>query len=113
MGDRIQCSISSESVSIYHSLVKENRIYSLHNFIVKPVGKGLRVTCHKFKLRFFGRMCVSLLSSEEFPFSPFHFTPYPKINDCVGQVVEREDPEDIITKAGQSSKRMRIYLEDE
>ncbi|MED6152765.1 hypothetical protein PIB30_095147 [Stylosanthes scabra] len=32
--------------------------------------------------------------------------------DCIGQVVGREDPEDIVTNAGQSSKRMRLYLED-
>ncbi|MED6136834.1 hypothetical protein PIB30_059428 [Stylosanthes scabra] len=96
----------------------------MRNFIVKLVGKGLRVTSHKFKLRFFVRTCVSRVSLDDFQFSPFRFTPFPEINgmcsnndifliDVVGQVVGKEDPEDIITKAGQSSKRMRLYLKDE
>ncbi|MED6188211.1 hypothetical protein PIB30_083956 [Stylosanthes scabra] len=96
----------------------------MRNFIVKPVGKGLRVTSHKFKLRFFVRTCISRASPDDFQLSPFRFTPFPEIDgmcsnndifliDVVGQVVGKEDPEDIITKAGQSSKRMRLNLEDE
>ncbi|MED6206534.1 hypothetical protein PIB30_027758 [Stylosanthes scabra] len=123
-GGSIQFSIPSDSVSLYQFLVKENCIYSMRNFIVKPVGNGLRVASHNFKLRFFVRTFVSMLSTDDFQFLRFRFTPYLEINgmcsnndifliDRVGQVVGKEDPEDIITKAGQSSKRMRLYLEDE
>ncbi|MED6147019.1 hypothetical protein PIB30_117437 [Stylosanthes scabra] len=122
-GDRIQCSIPHESVSNFESLIQENSIYSMCNFIVKVVRGGLRVTSHKYKLGFYVKTSVRRLPSNEFPFSPFHFTPFPVIEamcslnnifliDCMGQVVGREDPEDIITKTGQSSKRLQLYLED-
>ncbi|MED6142189.1 hypothetical protein PIB30_111351 [Stylosanthes scabra] len=122
-GDRILCSIPCESVSIYECLMKENRTYSMSNFIVKVHRSGLKVTSHKYKLGVFLKTNARILSDDVFPFSPFRFTPFREIDemcasnnifliDCIGQVVGKESPENIVTKSGQSSKRLRLYLED-
>ncbi|MED6167859.1 hypothetical protein PIB30_006830 [Stylosanthes scabra] len=117
-GDRILCSIPYESVSM-----KENSIYSMSNFIVKVHRSGLKVTPFKYKLGVFLKTNVSILSGDVFPFCHFLFTPFREIDemcasnnifliDYIGQVVGKEAPEDIIIKTGQSSKRLRLYLED-
>ncbi|MED6124817.1 hypothetical protein PIB30_062449 [Stylosanthes scabra] len=79
--DRIQASIPSESVGIYQSLIKENSIYCMSNFIVKVVRNGLRVTSHKYKLGFFLRTLVRRYSGDDFPFSPFRFAPFREIEE--------------------------------
>ncbi|MED6142754.1 hypothetical protein PIB30_000316 [Stylosanthes scabra] len=80
-GDRLQASISSESVAIYQSLIKENFIYCMNNFIVKVVRSGLRVTSHKYKLGFFLRTLVRRYSDDDFPFSSFRFAPFREIEE--------------------------------
>ncbi|MED6218615.1 hypothetical protein PIB30_028169 [Stylosanthes scabra] len=90
----------------------------MSNFIVRVHRSGLKVTSHKYKLGVFLKTNVSILSDDVFPFCPFRFTPFREIDEmCTSNnifliVVGKEAPEDIITKAGQSSKRLRLYLED-
>ncbi|MED6208418.1 hypothetical protein PIB30_044846 [Stylosanthes scabra] len=35
------------------------------------------------------------------------------LTDCMGQIVGKEDPMDIVTKTGQSIKRLSLYIEDQ
>ncbi|MED6191938.1 hypothetical protein PIB30_005417 [Stylosanthes scabra] len=96
--------------------------YSME-LVLQDKHERLKVTAHKYKLVVFLRTNVSILYGDVFPFRPFCFTPFREIDemcasnniyliDCIGQVVGKEAPEDIITKTGQSSKRLRLYLED-
>ncbi|MED6198058.1 hypothetical protein PIB30_062510 [Stylosanthes scabra] len=93
-------------------------IYSMSNFIVRVHRSGLKVTSHKYKLGVFLKTNFSILFDNVFPFCPLRFTPFREIDEmCASNnifliVVGKEAPEDIITQAGQSSKRLRLYLED-
>ncbi|MED6168930.1 hypothetical protein PIB30_016413 [Stylosanthes scabra] len=64
---------------------------------------------------------MSVLRDEPFPLNPFRFASFSHITnmtnlnqshltDCMGQVVGKEDPMDIVTKTGQSSKRLSLYI---
>ncbi|RYQ85356.1 hypothetical protein Ahy_B10g104900 [Arachis hypogaea] len=72
VGDRI----SRNSVTIFRSVLHENKIYSMKNFIVQEYGKSVRTTPHKYKSSFYMKTYVSSLSSKTFPFSPFSFMKY-------------------------------------
>ncbi|RYR35222.1 hypothetical protein Ahy_A10g050363 [Arachis hypogaea] len=123
MGDRIHCSIPKANVVVFKIVVREFGIYSMRNFIVQPNSKGVRTTSHKFKLSFYMKTSVSTLSSETFQLNPFRFVSFTEIEevdvvnlnillDCVGHIVGKEDVRPIVTKSGQESKCMALYLED-
>ncbi|XP_020965117.1 uncharacterized protein LOC110265905 [Arachis ipaensis] len=102
-GDRIHCSVPRNSIVIFRSVIREHEIYSMKNFIVQGYGK---------------------LTPDTFVFNPFRFTKYEEIEamasvvaqnhliDCIGHVVAKEDARDLVTKTGQHTKRMVVYLED-
>ncbi|XP_020982381.2 replication protein A 70 kDa DNA-binding subunit B-like [Arachis duranensis] len=123
MGDRIHCSIPKANVVVFKTVVREFGIYSMRNFIVQPNSKGVRTTSHKFKLSFYMKTSVSTLSSETFQLNPFRFVSFTEIEavdvvnlnillDCVGHIVGKEDVRPMVTKSGQESKCMALYLED-
>ncbi|MED6206811.1 hypothetical protein PIB30_030127 [Stylosanthes scabra] len=98
-------------------------VYNMKGFIVQTLGRGVRSTPHKFKLSFYLKTCVRLLSDDAFPFSPFHITPFSGVVamtqagqchliDCIGQVVGKEEIIDMVTRTGEASKRMSVHLED-
>ncbi|MED6183357.1 hypothetical protein PIB30_037189 [Stylosanthes scabra] len=114
-GDRIQCSISKADFVVYSTLIREFGVYNMKGFIVQTPGRGVRTTSHKFKLSFYLKTCVSLLSVDAFPFSPFRITPFPGVVaitqagqcyliDCIGQVVSKEEIVDMVTHTGEASK---------
>ncbi|MED6110112.1 hypothetical protein PIB30_039921 [Stylosanthes scabra] len=123
LGDRIQCSISKADFVVYSTLIREFGVYNMKGFIVQIPDRGVRTTPHKFKLSFYLKTCVSLLSVDAFPFSPFRITPFPEVVamtqagqcyliDCIGQVVGKEEIVDMVTHMGEASKRMAVHLED-
>ncbi|MED6157728.1 hypothetical protein PIB30_026125 [Stylosanthes scabra] len=72
---------------------------------------------------FFRKTSVARLSMDAFPFSPFHFSHFPGVAemtaarqfhliDCLGHVVGKEDVVDMVTRNGDATKMMAIYLED-
>ncbi|MED6193041.1 hypothetical protein PIB30_015243 [Stylosanthes scabra] len=122
-GDRIQCSIPKPMFGFYKTLLQEFGIYNMRNFIVQTPGRGIRTTSHRFKLTFYQKTSVHRLSSQTFPFSPFRLTPFAGVVaikearqfhliDCLGHVVGKEDVIDMVTRNGEASKRMAVYLED-
>ncbi|MED6110058.1 hypothetical protein PIB30_039404 [Stylosanthes scabra] len=122
-GDRILCSVPKASFGIYKTLIKEFGIYNMRDFIVQAPGKGVRSTLDKFRLTFHWRTSVNRLSNDAFPFSPFRITPYvgvidmraagqSHLIDCMGHVVGKEEVVDMVTRNGDLSKRMAVYLED-
>ncbi|QHO21538.1 Replication protein A 70 kDa DNA-binding subunit C [Arachis hypogaea] len=123
-GDRIHCSVPRNSIVIFRSVIREHEIYSMKNFIVQGYGKSVRTTPHKYKLSFYMKTSVSRLTPDTFVFNPFRFTKYEEIEamasvvaqnhliDCIGHVVAKEDARDLVTKTGQHTKRMVVYLED-
>ncbi|KAL4277113.1 hypothetical protein AHAS_Ahas20G0274700 [Arachis hypogaea] len=66
---------------------------------------------------------LSALSNESFQLNSFRFVSFPKIEaidavnldillDCIGHVVGKKDARQMLTKSGQESKCMTLYLED-
>ncbi|QHO16435.1 uncharacterized protein DS421_10g303500 [Arachis hypogaea] len=82
MGDRIHCSIPKANVVVFKTVVREFGIYSMRNFIVQPNSKAVDVVNLNILL------------------------------DCVGHIVGKEDVRPMVTKSGQESKCMTLYLED-
>ncbi|KAL4300818.1 hypothetical protein AHAS_Ahas17G0238900 [Arachis hypogaea] len=122
-GDRIHCSIPKQNIVVFKTLIREHGIYSMKNFIVKGWGKGVRTCCHKYKLNFYIKTSVSLLTSGIFPFTPFRFVSYEEVQampagnenhliDCIGHVVGKEDVTNMLTKSRNEYKLLAVYLED-
>ncbi|MED6183424.1 hypothetical protein PIB30_037770 [Stylosanthes scabra] len=76
-GDRIHCSIGREHVGAYRSVIRENGIYSMKNFIIQRNIKPPRTTAHEFKLSVYGKTEVMTLASNTFQFSHFRLMPLP------------------------------------
>ncbi|XLR27329.1 hypothetical protein S83_055229, partial [Arachis hypogaea] len=122
-GDRIHCSNPKANVVVFKTVVREFGIYPMRNFIIQPNSKGVRTTSHKFKLSFYMKTSVSALSSETFQMNPFRFVSFTEIEaidvvnlnillDCIGHIVGKVDARPMVTKSGQKSKCMALYLED-
>ncbi|XP_057730123.1 replication protein A 70 kDa DNA-binding subunit B-like [Arachis stenosperma] len=122
-GDRIHCSIPKGNIVVFKTLIRENGIYSMRNFIVKGNNNFVKTTGHKYKLNFYMKTCVSRLPSDTFHLNPFSYVPFPEIEamvgmnrihllDFIGQVVGKENAQDMVTKSGQQSKCIALYLED-
>ncbi|XLT72247.1 hypothetical protein HN873_028673, partial [Arachis hypogaea] len=122
-GDRIHCSIPKANIVVFKTLIRENGIYSMRNFIVKGNNNFVKTTGHKYKLNFYLKTCVSRLPSDTFHLNPFSYVPLPEIEamvgmnrihllDFIGQVVGKENAQDMVTKSGQQSKCIALYLED-
>ncbi|RYR63638.1 hypothetical protein Ahy_A04g021417 [Arachis hypogaea] len=67
------------NVVVFKTVVREFKIYSMKNFIVRPNSKGVRTITHKFKLSFYMKTSVSALSSETFQLNPFRFVSLRKL----------------------------------
>ncbi|XLT47446.1 hypothetical protein S245_040709, partial [Arachis hypogaea] len=122
-GDRIYYSIPKANIVVFKTLIRENEIYSMKNFIVQGNNKLVKTTGHKYKLSFYMKTCVSHLSSDTFILNPFSFVQFPEIEamvgmnrnhllDFIGQVVGKEDTQAMVTKFGQQSKYIALYMED-
>ncbi|MED6149702.1 hypothetical protein PIB30_065003 [Stylosanthes scabra] len=101
-GDRILCSIPKADFEINKTLIKEFGIYKMQDFIVQPPSRGVRQTCHRFRLTFYRRTSVSRLPTNAFSFSLFRMTSFHGVEemtaagqfhliDCVGHVVGKEE----------------------
>ncbi|XP_057753337.1 uncharacterized protein LOC130972992 [Arachis stenosperma] len=73
MGDCIHCSIPNSNMAVFRTLIREHELYTIKNFIVQVVRQSVRITSHKYKLSFYTKTSVSLLSSGSFLFNPFQF----------------------------------------
>ncbi|MED6215773.1 hypothetical protein PIB30_117364 [Stylosanthes scabra] len=122
-GDRIQCSIPKQTFCFFKTLLQEFGTYNMRDFIVQNPGRGVRTTSHRFKLSFYQKTSVQRLSTQTFPFSPIRITPFTGVVamtearqfhliDCIGHVVGKEDVFDMVTRNGDASKRMAVYLQD-
>ncbi|RYR74295.1 hypothetical protein Ahy_A02g008959 [Arachis hypogaea] len=87
-GDRIHCSIPKANIVVFKTLIRENGIHSMKNFIVQGNNKLVKTTGHKYKLSFYMKTCVSLLS------------------------MGKEDAQAMVIKFGQQSKYIELYLKD-
>ncbi|XLU65583.1 hypothetical protein S245_024792, partial [Arachis hypogaea] len=123
MGDRIHCSIPKSNMVVFRTLIREHELYAMKNFIVQAIGQSVRTTSNKYKLSFYTKTFVSLLSSDNFLFNSFQFISYEKIEamvgvnknhllDCMGHVVGREDVTPLVTKSREESKCIKLHLED-
>ncbi|MED6199076.1 hypothetical protein PIB30_072529 [Stylosanthes scabra] len=85
-------------------------------------GKALKILDLVLSLQFAGHETCPQ-AKEQLRFSPFHFFPYSNIEampgfnnqfliDCIGHVVAKEEPKKMVTKAGQETVCMSLYLED-
>ncbi|MED6132613.1 hypothetical protein PIB30_020623 [Stylosanthes scabra] len=63
------------------------------------------------------------LSSTTLKLNKFHFFPYSEVEvlatdrenhlvDCIGHVVGKEDPKELVTKTGEKTTLMALYIED-
>ncbi|MED6185153.1 hypothetical protein PIB30_054285 [Stylosanthes scabra] len=122
-GDRIHCSIGRAHVGIFKTVIRESGTYSMQNFVIQMNVKSPRTTPHQYKLSFYAKTEVRTLASTTFQFSRFRFMPFPEIEampgqndqfqiDCIGYVVAKEDPKDMVTKDGLETTCMSLYLED-
>ncbi|MED6210651.1 hypothetical protein PIB30_066210 [Stylosanthes scabra] len=95
----------------------------MQNFVIQRNLKPPRTTPHQYKLSFYAKTEVRTLASTIFQFSRFRFVPFPEIEampgqndrfqiDCIGYVVAKEDPKDMVTKTGQQTRCMSVFLED-
>ncbi|KAL4393810.1 hypothetical protein AHAS_Ahas02G0089200 [Arachis hypogaea] len=111
------------NVLVFKTVVREFGIYLMRNFIIQPNSKGVRTTSHKFKLSFYIKTSVSVLSIDTFQLNPFRFVSFTEIEaidivnlnillDCIGHVVGKEDARPMIIKSSQESKCMPLYLKD-
>ncbi|MED6146886.1 hypothetical protein PIB30_038935 [Stylosanthes scabra] len=64
--DCIHCSIGREHVGAYKSVIRENGIYSMKNFVIQRNIKPPRTTPHEFKLSVYGKTEVMTLASNKF-----------------------------------------------
>ncbi|XP_016167012.1 uncharacterized protein LOC107609523 [Arachis ipaensis] len=123
-GDRIHYTIPRNNIVIFRSVICDHEIYSLKNFIVQGYKNSVRTTPHKYKLSFYMKTPVSRLTPDTFLFNPYRFTKYEEIEsmalvvaqnhliNCIGHVVAKENVRDLVTKTGQHTKRIVVYLKD-
>ncbi|MED6140547.1 hypothetical protein PIB30_094247 [Stylosanthes scabra] len=120
---RLNWNLVVRVVRMYELPLLSNPNDFYQEFIVQTPGRGIRTTSHRFRLTFYQKTSVSRLFSDTFPFSPFHITPFLGVLvmievrqfhliDCLGHVVRKEDVIDMVTRNGDASKRMAVYLED-
>ncbi|RYR48338.1 hypothetical protein Ahy_A07g034362 [Arachis hypogaea] len=113
--------IPKQNIAVRKTLIREHRIYSMKNFIVVGWRKGVMTCGHKYKLNFYIKMSVLLLTSGMFPFIPFCFVSYEKVQamparnenhliDCIGHVVGKEDVINMVTKSERGKNRLKCIL---
>ncbi|MED6112383.1 hypothetical protein PIB30_061173 [Stylosanthes scabra] len=83
-GDRIHYSIGRAHVGIFKTVIRENEIYSMQNFVIQKNVKLPRTTPHQYKLSFYAKTEVRTLASTTFQFSRFRFMSFPDIEAVPG-----------------------------
>ncbi|MED6121414.1 hypothetical protein PIB30_029901 [Stylosanthes scabra] len=85
-GDRIHCSITRGRVGNFKTVIRENGIYAMQNFVIQRNAKPPKTTPHQYKLSFYGKTKVRSLARTAFEFSRFRFMSFPEIEAISGQI---------------------------
>ncbi|MED6174710.1 hypothetical protein PIB30_071638 [Stylosanthes scabra] len=82
--------ISKEATSMemvlqdQETVIRENEIYSMQNFVIQKNVKPPRTTPHQYKLSFYAKTEVRTLDSTTFQFNRFRFMSFPYIEAMPG-----------------------------
>ncbi|RYR18157.1 hypothetical protein Ahy_B03g062788 [Arachis hypogaea] len=122
-GGRIRASIPKPLFKKWRGNILEFSMYVMSNFIVVDKKEKIRITTNRWTINFSQKTTVLLVPHPSFPLEAFSFKPIMELlqadkiddsilTDVIGEVVEKEDPRELITSKGRETKRLAILIKD-
>ncbi|CAH9104004.1 unnamed protein product [Cuscuta epithymum] len=121
-GDRIHAIIKRPQIALYKSMIMENKVYAIRNFLVLDNYQTVKTTSHPYIIQFISRTQFREDTRTELPMMVYDFQPFDMLHaqrvvndktliDVIGKVLSKSPIQTHIIN-GRTDRLMELTLTD-